>query len=344
MRAAAAALTLGVVLLAGACGGWPCRFGGGAEFVSLGRNPYAAAQPTPVGRRLHALAGWRGEMYTGYGDYDENNGPVEVSAYSPDLASFSSKLRFPSESIELFRAIGARLYAPAIDPRGDGPSAAVAVGEPDGSWHNNRSIHMTHAFDIATLDGADLWLVGSRNVNAVVVRSVDGGRSWATALQVGPRSGHAQDFARFHFVFVHAGRLYVQAQDFQGGMFPRSQVWNGAAWGDGPDLRPIRSVGSRPAAFLGQIVYLGERSLMAFDGRQAREARRATARVVDLVVAGGALHVLDGQDVVATADLARWTPVATAPAKATSIGILDGFLYVGTEDAELFRYCRRLGP
>ncbi len=344
MKTAAPALVLAVVLAAGACGGLPCRLGLGREFVSLGRNPYAAAQPTPVGRRLHTLAGWRGELYMGYGDYDENNGPVEVSAYHPGLTSFASKLRFPSESIELYRAIGERLYAPAIDPRGDGPSAAVAVGEPGGSWHNNRSILMTHAFDIASLDGADLWLVGSRHVNAVVARSVDGGRSWVTALQVGARSGHPQDFARFHFVFVHAGRLYVQAQDFRGGMFPRSQVWDGAAWADGPDLRPIPNVGARPVPFAGQIVYLGEKGLVAFDGRQARTTRPATARIVDLVVAGGALHVLDGREVLSTTDLARWTPVVTAPPKATSIGILDGYLYAGTEDAELFRYCRPIGP
>ena len=83
---------------------------------------------------------------------------------------------------------------------------------------------------------------------------------------------------------------------------------------------------------------------MAFDGRQARTTRPATARIVDLVVAGGALYVLDGREVLSTTDLARWTPVVTAPPKATSIGILDGYLYAGTEDAELFRYCRPIGP
>ncbi len=61
-----------------ACSGLPCRLGAPAEFVSLGKNPFAAAQPTPVGRYLHTLEGWRGELYMGYGDYDENTGPIEV--------------------------------------------------------------------------------------------------------------------------------------------------------------------------------------------------------------------------------------------------------------------------
>jgi hypothetical protein len=335
---------LAVALAATACSGLPCRFVARAEFVSVGRNPYAAAQPTPVGRRLHTLEGWRGELYMGYGDYDGNTGPIEVSAYDPRLASFSTKLHFPTEAIELYRAIGERLYAPAIDPRGGGPSAAVAVGEPGGDWFNNKSVFMTHAFDIVTLDGADLWLVGSRQVHAVAVRSRDGGRSWATALQVGPRSADAQDFARFHFVFVHAARLYVQAQDHLGGMFARSRVWDGTSWEEGPDLRPIPNTGAKPYPLAGQVVYLGAEGLMAFDGRQARVAREPTARIVDLTVVGGVLYVLDGREIVATTDLARWTPVATAPPKSTSIGILDGALYAGTADAELFRYCRPVQP
>jgi hypothetical protein len=343
-RVRAIGLVAAVAVAAAACAGLPCRSGAHGEFVSLGHNPYAASQPTPVGRRLHTLEGWRGELYMGYGDYDANAGPVEVSAYHPGLVSFSTKLRFPSEAIEIYRAIGSRLYAPAIDPRGDGPSAAVAVGEPEGGWTNNRSVHMTHVFDVATFDGTDLWLVGSRRLRAVVARSPDGGRSWATALEVSARSGQAHDFARFHFVFVLGGRLYVQAQDLRGGMFPVSRVWDGVAWGDGPDLRPLPNTGTKPYPFAGGVVYFGGEGLMAFDGQQARVARRPVARIVDQVLAGGVLYVLDGREVLATTDLARWAWVATAPSLTTSIGVLDGRLYAGTADAELFRSCRPVAP
>jgi hypothetical protein len=331
-------------LLIVACSGSPCGFGTPGDFVSLGRNPFAATQPTPAGRRLHTLEGWRGELFIGYGDYDEDTGPIEVSAYNPRGRSFSTKLRFPTEAIELYRVIGNRMYAPAIDPVGDGPSAAVAVGEPDGRWRNEKGTFVTHAFDIATLDGTDLWLVGSRQTNAIVLRSADMGRTWAVALQLGPRSGKSQDFARFYFVFTQGGRLYVQAEDYLGGGSPLSKVFEDGVWTDGPDLRPIPSTGAKPLPVAGEVAYLGADGVMAFDGRVARVAHLARTQVIDLTAADGALYVLDGREVLRTRDLARWVPVATAPYKTTSIGILDGTLYAGTADSELFSYCRPLRP
>ena len=334
---------LGAAMALTACSGLPCRLGTPAEFVSLDKNPFAAAQPTPVGRYLHTLHGWRGELYMGYGDYDENTGPIEISVYNPRRSSYGTKLRFPTEAVELFRPIGDRLYAPAIDPRGDGPSAAVAVGEPDGRWSNNKNVWMTHVFDVATFDGTDLWLVGSRDIQAIAVRSRDGGGTWETALALAPR-GADGDFARFHFVFVLAGRLYVQAQDRRGGMFPRSKVFDGSGWTDGPNLQPIPNTGAKPLAFAGEIVYFGARGVMAFDGRAVRLARAPQSRIHDLVVADGVLYVLDGREVLGTQDLASWIPVATAPPETTSIGVLDGYLYAGTAASELFRYCRSVRP
>ena len=161
-----------------------------------------------------------------------------------------------------------------------------------------------------------------------------------TALALAPRSGAENDFARFHFVFVHRGRLYVQAQDRRGGMFPRSKMFDGTAWTDGPNLRPLPNTGAKPLAIGGEIAYFGARGVMAFDGQAARLARRPQTRIHDLVAADGALYVLDGREVLATRDLAWWFPVATAPVGATSIGVLDDYLYAGTGESELFRYCR----
>jgi hypothetical protein len=127
-------------------------------------------------------------------------------------------------------------------------------------------------------------------------------------------------------------------------MFPRSKVFDGVGWTDGPDLRPIPNTGAKPLALAGEIVYFGARGVMAFDGGTVRLARAPQTRIHDLVVADEVLYVLDGREVLGTRDLAWWVSVGTAPAGSTSIGVLDGYLYAGTAESELFRYCRSVGP
>ena len=332
-------MALALAFVVGGCTDPPCPLLPGESFTLVGKNPFAAAQPTPLGQRLHTLEGWRHELYMGYGDYDENTGPIEVSIYNPRLNTFAGKLRFDTEAIEIYRRIGERLYAPAIDPVGSGQSATVAIGEPDGRWWNNKSVFMTHVFDIATLDGTDLWLAGSRGSNALVVRSSDGGTSWTTALTLAPINRHPDDFSRFYFMFAHGGRLYVQAEDYLGGTQPRSKVLSSVGWIDGPDLQALRGSEPKPVAFSNRIVYRGRESLVVFDGKTVRPAR---IEAVDLTVSGEALYVLDGRQIRRTRDLEEWTDVAAAPAEATSIGVLDGVLYVGTARSELYRHCKTL--
>jgi hypothetical protein len=331
----ALAFALGVV----GCVGAPCQPLPGELFVLIGKNPFAAAQPTSLGRRLHTLEGWRHELYMGYGDYDENTGPIEVSIYNPRHRIFASKLSFDTEAIEIYRRIGERLYAPAIDPVGSGQSASVAIGESDGRWWNNKAVFMTHAFDIATLDGTDLWLVGSQGSKAVVVRSSDGGTTWVLALTLAPVGGDPEDFARFYFIFAHEGRLYVQGEDRLGGTQPRSKVLSSVGWMDGPDLQALRGSASKPVAFGDKIVYRGRQGLVVFDGQTARTVQ---TEALDLTVVGSTLYVLDAGVIRGTRDLKRWIDVAPTPTEATSIGVLDGVLYVGTARSELYRYCKIL--
>jgi hypothetical protein len=149
---------------------------------------------------------------------------------------------------------------------------------------------VSHAFDIATFDGTDFWLVGSRQTDAIALRSVDGGRTWTVEFQLRPRSGKSQDFARFYLVFVQGGRLYVQAEDSLGGRFPLSKVFDDGVWTDGPDLRPIPSTGAKPLPVAREVAYLGAAGVMAFDGRAARVAHLARTEAIDLTVAAGSLY------------------------------------------------------
>ncbi len=317
-----------------------------ASFEALPDHPHAATQPTDRGRRIGALHGWRGRLYSGYGDYGANTGPIHISPFDPSSGLFEDVLLSDTEAIENFRAIRGRLYAPAIDRR---RKADYAVGEP---WQDVSSLGTTHAFDVTTLDGADLWLVGSLGYQAAAWRSTDDGAHWQVARREQPASGIDGDFARFYFAGTLAGRLYLQATDYRGGPNPRSKVFDGSAWSDGPNLLLEHGTGWRPVEFAGRMVYQSWEQagwLLAFDGKTVRQA--VTWPVFDLDVAGPWLYALAGAFgaqgahaglVVRTADLATWSRLTTPPPEdSRSLAVLGDTVYLGGLDAHLYRLAGR---
>jgi hypothetical protein len=311
-----------------------------ADFVPVGQHPGAAAQPTPVGRMVATLFAWKGRLYAGYGDINANTGPIAVSPYDPGLARFVLEWVADTEAIYLFRAVEGRLFAPAIDPKN---RADFSVGFP---WRDQRPVDAYHVFDVATLTGTDLWLVGSRGLDAVAWRSFDGVR-WEESLRIRTRSGSPDQLARFYFAGVFDGRLYVQARESPGGPQPMSQVFDGAAWREAPSLLSDKDdLGWRPVSFAGKLVYQstapvwGVSRLLAFDGAKVVSV---IGEIYDFAVDGRRLFVLGADGAVRrTSDLASWTRLATAPVESRSLGALGGWLYVGTTDAELLRSRRKL--
>jgi len=95
----------------------------------LGVHPQAAAQPTPTGRALVTLFPWHGRLYVGYGDYQANTGPIEVTAWDPARNRFASYHSSDTEAIYNYRAIGDALYAPATDRRDTADSTARCTSE-----------------------------------------------------------------------------------------------------------------------------------------------------------------------------------------------------------------------
>src|SRR5262249_4211822 len=130
-----------------------------ADFDLVGQHPQASAQPTGLGRIIGGLVGWRGQLYTGYGDFGANTGPIPVTSWDPATETFRAHWVSQTEAIYNYRPIGGLLYAPAIDSRV--PPADFAVGEP---WEDRVPVGTWHAFDMATLTGADLWIVGQQGV------------------------------------------------------------------------------------------------------------------------------------------------------------------------------------
>jgi hypothetical protein len=306
--------------------------------VLAGVHPGAAGQPTEIGRTLATLVAWDGRLYGGYGDINANAGPIAVISFDPRKGAFAREWASDTEAIFTYRPIAGRLFAPATDPRA---AADYAVGPP---WKDERPIGCTHAYDMATLTGDDLWLVGSAGVDAVAWRSLDAGRSWRESLRVTPAGEPGEDYSRFHFAGVLGRSLYVQASDYHHGPKPASSVFDGRRWSSGPNLLPAPAVrGWHAVGFANRLVYQSDQTvaagvsqLLAFDGR--RVSLPLAEAIHDFTTDRGSLLALTTQgEVLRTRDLARWQRVATAPPGSRSIGALGGAIYVGTTDSRLYR-------
>jgi hypothetical protein len=304
----------------------------------LGSHPQASMQATATGRALLTLHPWQGLLYLGYGDYQQNTGPVDVTAWAPARSAFIRMHSSDTEAIYNYRAIGGALHAPAIDRR---EQADYAVGPP---WRDEHPIDSAHAYDMATLDGSDLWIVGSAEgatYRATAWRSTDGGASWNIAHQSGA--------GRYYFAAVHRGRLYLER--WLGQPLGPSEVFDGMSWTRGPELLPLGGHGVRPIPFAGRLVYATKLTfdgslpdvpnrLLSFDGEVASVAFER--EVLDFFATERDLLVLDAEaSIWHTRDLHHWSRVASAAGlHPRSLALLNGDVYVGSSDSKLYRLAR----
>lgn len=314
-------------------------------FSLVATNSYAATQSSAEGKIISTLEPWNNKLYMGYGDWASNTGPIQVSYFDPATGIISGVLSFATEAVTNYRPIGASLYAPTIDSRGS--SALVyAKGEP---WiqQTGSGFSAIHVFDIATFDGSDLFAAGASGNNAVVWKSTDGGLAWTTSLTVQPVSGISGDYARFFFITKYNGKLYVQARDNSGKTHPKSKVYDGTSWSDGPNMfTTYNGLGWNPQIFAGKLVYRtwipnAWFYLMTFDG--TKDTLINNYGLHDYTIDGSYLYALEANGTVRrTTDLLNWQTIAVGPSLAQSIGILNNYLYIGTKDSKLYKYSEPL--
>lgn len=319
---------------------------GGFNLAAI--HPEAAAYPT-LGNSLVGLTPWQGRLYTGYGHWLEYTGIFDfpIRAYDPTTDRLLSTWVTEAEAVWNYRPIGTKLYVPVTDPTGE---VDYAVGEP---WHDRDAIAGTkRVFDMATLTGSDLFMVGSTGADAVAWRSTNGGQTWQESLRV-PRQNPLDSETHFRFAMVAGGKLYVQAVGIgPGGAHPTSKVFNGTTWSNGPDLLPDSSYkGWKPTPFAGRMVFLSgdpknaSAALLTFDGVQVTKVP-TLYRVWDFFVSGSYIYALaldPGSPLWApvvrrTTDLITWSDVAIPPTYSRSIAVLNGYLYVGATEGRLYEY------
>lgn len=318
-------------------------------FVTLGTHPEASSQPTLRGQTIHDLAIVDNQVFMGYGDYDANTGPIQINPF--DIASNSfegSILTVPTEEINTWRLIGGKLYAPMIDSStGINTSIGYAVRDESGAWSNNTNVVGVHIFDIATLDGDDLWIVGSSNDQvtglergATAFRSTDGGQTWSIAMtdQTSPYDNYT-GFERYYWVAELGGQIYMKALGAASEVPLRS--FDGTTWQEGSTNAACNAnEAHRVAVFAGSIVCAPQGTLLtAFDGDSIRSINPpiSIGVVHDFYVDDGLLYILGEDTIVRTADLVSWERVSATPAASASIAIHDDYIYIGTSDSNLVR-------
>jgi len=301
----------------------------------VGVSPQALAKPTASGKTIRSLTFDNGKFYVGHGDYIENSGPTKVSTFDPVTRTFAeSGLTAPTEEITTFRKINGKLYAPWTDPTGSATANQGFSTNASGTWTNEFKAPAEHVFDVATLNGSDLWMVGSARYGtgggAAAYRSTDGGKTWSMVMK-DTSTGAEGGYERYYWAAALNGKMYLQAQ----GVTPDAplRVFDGRSWSTVKDINPCHSVESRSVeVFAGKILcanYL--RGLVAFDGRKMTPVLPMTyGSVRDFDIPGdGYIYALAGHGIFRSADGLTWQGLAQTPDYAWSIGVHNGTIYLG---------------
>ncbi len=235
-----------------------------ATLTFLATDPYASTpKQTPRGQTLWTLEAYNGKLYIGYGDWGANTGPIQIAPYDQATNSFSLEGTSQTQAIENYRALLGTLYAPAIDGHLFGTTNYAKRSPTDASWVDYDPENPPwHTFDMTSLNGTDLWFVGTEGVDAVAWRSLDGGVTWQSAPHT---YSYGSTDETYYFIGNYNGKIYLQASPDE----CTSEVFDGTTWTTGPNLLPgcphAELTGFRPVDFAGKMVYY-DREASRFNG------------------------------------------------------------------------------
>ena len=329
------------------------------NFSLFATHPDAANQPTTRGKTIRDIHAFEGQLYTAYGDWAQDYGPIEVRTLDPDSAQWSgSKLSFQTEAISHFRGLNGALYTTKLDPINETPPAGsaeqpagYAIGSSSHMWSavvpniSGTSDPLTafHVFDINATSNGDLYMAGSLYDYGMVWRSVDGGATFTVEQQTPPAPGSPDiAFSRYVGVAVYQDEVYVQRVDFNVGGAHNSQSlkFDGTNWTNGPDLiSQADGYMARPEQFGDRLVYLSSDLsngyLYSFDGTSSQHVLSDV--VHDFQIVGNSIIALtSGGELLFSNDLALWTSLGFAPTDSRSFEIVGDTIFVGTTGAEIY--------
>lgn len=199
----------------------PVLDGPGAQLLELvatrDQIPGLADQPTTHGQALASLQAFDGRLHMGYGDYDENTGPIAMYAWDQALGSFLEFGVLPGEEVRDFIVAHGVVYGPALDHDGhqaDGGVYRLDCGAQ--AWKDETPIEgAVHVYGLSYQ--GDTLYAGTGSVTgqpARVMASDDLGASWTEVLR---RESPADAFSRFYTTAANSQLLYVGGRELPAG-------------------------------------------------------------------------------------------------------------------------------
>lgn len=351
----------------------------------------AAAQTPPYSTTvgiIRTIKDFNGKLYFGYGDYglsqyvgwgSDLGGGVAIRSYDPVTGTSTREFTENHVSqISRYMTIGNRLYAGSVEDEGGGSDASpeFAYRSTNSSvWTGGNSPALfIHMFDIASLNGQDLWLFGGTYpydgvvalAGGSAIHSPDGGTTWESresATYLNTTDSTPSIYPRLYFGAAYNGKLYTQNP-----AATHSNIYDPAigSWTTGPDMLPDAGsgkyprygYGSHPLEFAGKLLYGanpagsdGFDRLLSFDGSRVTDGLRLITRqfssAADLQIYNGYLYALvtgsSGYAIVRTLDLAHWESVGRLAITITnwpdlpySFRILNDIIYIGFGNSKVY--------
>ncbi|WP_251449729.1 hypothetical protein [Microbacterium sp. Marseille-Q6648] len=235
-----AALAITALVLGPAAPAWAAKPGGGGGKGGSGQTqpaPSPAPVPTVSGtlfatntdaaaladhwnRSLHDLAIAGDQLYSSWGSYDDNIGPIALNSHSLTSGAQTHHLTVNGEELDALRVYGGSVYTGDVDPKVGWTSNAGFAGNAGGAWAYAAATPFIHVFDVAVA-GSEIFLAGSI-VNpdpavygkapylAAIKKSSDGGKTWTIAKTRSSAVG-SNDFDRYYWLAVIGGKVYASA-------------------------------------------------------------------------------------------------------------------------------------
>lgn len=205
---------------------------------ALPTHPTVMSHPTAEHKKIRFLHPHNGVMLIGYGDWNENLGPVDVIGYSLTTGlPVTLHTNVMTEAWDRIRILDGHAYLPWTDPKTYAGNQGGFTTDRTGAWTDVKvgpGDSMLHTFDIAKI-GGKIHVCGSRDARSIGEDYPPGtigyGTVWredAPGVWVESLRGVSRDaFARFHS-FKAVGDKW-RIQNTAGGVETYETV-DGSSW------------------------------------------------------------------------------------------------------------------